>query len=190
MSPTFREEVPNPRRTLVVALNTFFSACRLVVATRKQTLDPQILSTEFRLVNAEDPDGAGFQISPSKDPAPPEHKIENVMLAVAASVFLQFDEIANQEVKPHKGGRFSHPDEDVRNALSILHLVRCAFAHNPLVPTWAIPKAFPKQSICRKVDRAHSGHSRIERSSWRSCAPGGLGRGHETPRLLSAGHSA
>ena len=60
------------------------------------------------------------------------------MMAVASSVFLQFDGIAAQLTGDLKGGRFSHPDADKRGAFSILYLVPCAFAHNPLMPEWKI----------------------------------------------------
>jgi hypothetical protein len=140
------ETIANPKGTLVSALNTFFNAMRLVHGARKGTLDERLFSTDFRLVNEEDPEG-GFQIKAARNPMPLDLRMENVMLAVAGTVFLQFDEVANQVTGDLKGGRFSHQNSDIRNALSILYLVRCAFAHNPLTPTWRIDRKFLQNRI-------------------------------------------
>jgi hypothetical protein len=137
-----KETIANPKGTLVSALNTFFNTMRLVNGARKGNLDERLFSTDFTLVNEEDPAGGGFQIKAAKKPMPLDLRMENVMLAVAGTVFLQFDEVAAQVTSDLKGGRFSHQNSDIRDALSILYLVRCAFAHNPLTPTWRIDRKF------------------------------------------------
>lgn len=134
-----RYSVENPAATLVSSTNTLFTVMRLVQAARKNQLDPSILSTRFILVDEGD-DTQRIQVNPAEKPLPAELLLKNVMYVAAAACFVQHDEIANQLF----GGkqRFSHKDKAIRDALTVLYLVRCAFAHNPSVPTWLIAPRF------------------------------------------------
>jgi len=140
--------VDHPEWTLVTCINTLFDAMRLVQAARKKLLNPDIFSTRFTLVNEEDPT-QGIRVNPAKNQVPIDLRLENIMHNVAASCFMQFDELAKQRLNGNQ--RFNHRDEDIRNTCTVLYLVRCAFAHNPLVPTWLIKPRF-KDKIFKVKD--------------------------------------
>jgi hypothetical protein len=116
---------------------------RLVQAARKGKLGHEILNTDFTLVTENNPE-IGYRIRAATNPLPAELLLENIMMNVAAACFMQFDEIANQVFNTQ---RFSNADDDLRNTLTVLYLVRCAFAHNPLVPTWLIAPRFRNNVI-------------------------------------------
>jgi len=131
--------IENPEWSLVTCLNTLFNSMRLVQAARKGLLDPGLFSKDFTLVNEDDP-STGIQVRAAEKPIPADLILENIMKNVAATCFMQFDELASQKLG--RGNRFSHKDSDIRNTCMILYLVRCAFAHNPLTPTWLIKPHF------------------------------------------------
>ena len=139
LSKRQRDLVDNPERSLVTSLNTLFNAMRIVQGTRQGKIDPALFSTSFKLVNEED-QSQGLQVNPAQTPIPADLIAENMMMNVAAACFLQHDEVARQVFSG--GTRFRHSDAEIRNTCSILFLVRCAFAHNPLIPTWLIDSRF------------------------------------------------
>lgn len=131
--------IDKPEWSLVTCVNTLFDAMRLVQADWKKLLNPDIFSTKFTLVNEEDPTQR-IRVNPAREQRPIELRLENIMYNVAACCFMQFDELAKQRLNGNQ--RFTNPNDDMRNTCSVLYLVRCAFAHNPLVPTWLIKPSF------------------------------------------------
>ena len=136
--------IEKPEWSLVTCLNTLFNSMRLVQAARKGLLDAGLFSKDFTLVNEDDP-STGIQVRAAEKPIPPDLILENIMMNVAATCFLQYDQLAAQKLG--EGNRFAHPDADIRNTCTILYLVRCAFAHNPLIPTWLIKPRFQNQIL-------------------------------------------
>ncbi len=134
--------IDNPDASIVTAINSLFNAMRLVRAFHRGEISPDVFSSDFTLENAEGGDDA-IQICAASNPLPADLLAENIMMNVAATCFMQLDELARQKL--HGRARFADPDEDVRNATTILFLVRCAFAHNPLIPTWLIDSRFRDQ---------------------------------------------
>lgn len=139
LSDRQRHLVDNPEWSLMTCLNTLNNAMRIFKAISNGSISPDIFSNRMILVNEED-QSEKIVVNPATNPMPAVLIAENIMNSVAATCFMQFDELARQRFNGK--GRFKHLDDDIRNTLSVLYLVRCGYAHNPLIPTWLIDSRF------------------------------------------------
>ena len=124
--------------SLVTCLNSLFCCFRLQAAEAAGRL-PGDLPTKNLFVEFEGDPPSFYMIRAATKPVEMYWQLENIKLNVAAICFLQFDEMARQKLGRE---RFIDENEDTKNTCIILYLIRCAFAHNPLIPTWRIAPRF------------------------------------------------
>ena len=81
-----------------------------------------------------------IRVDAAETPIPLQAVPEHIMMNVAATCFAQHDELADRTFNGEE--RFNHPDSNIRDTLSVLYLVRSAFALNPSAPRWVIRTTF------------------------------------------------
>ena len=128
-----------PDWSLVASINTLFNTMRFVQAWRKGLVDTVLFSTNFTLVHQDDP-YQKIRVDAAETPIPLQAVPEHIMMNVAATCFAQHDELADRTFNGEE--RFNHPDSNIRDMLSVLYLVRSAFALNPSAPRWVIRTTF------------------------------------------------
>jgi len=136
--------VQNPELTLSTSATNMFNAMRLFHASQNGYMPEAFLDQRFVLVDPRD-SGKAITVGPDPEPMPLAHRMENIMMCVGATCILQHDELAKQTFNGN--ARMHHADPDVRNMCTLLYLVRCAFAHDPLTPRWLIKPKLQNKKI-------------------------------------------
>ena len=120
-----------PHALIRTARNHFFFAVILWAAARNDLLEPHLPDS----VDWTNDAGVTRTLTWEKTKARVATEAVNNMRAALGVAMIQLDKVLADQFN---GARYKDTDPERRAARCVVYMLRCAFAHNPLMPDWNI----------------------------------------------------